>query len=199
MSKKLMMALAVAAMSVFMGMTAFAGSWQNDNTGWWWQNDDGGYPTDTWQWIDGNGDGVSECYYFDGNGYCLMNTETPDGYTVNADGAWTANGTVQTQGAQTQSQTQAGNQGLVNVNIRGFYVDPNAGDTIMIRDEAGALVLSYMTETEEGMDGFLTVLTKIDDATYQGDDYGRVITIKVIDNQTIEYNDETTPRVFTRS
>lgn len=199
MSKKLTMALAVAAMSVFMGMTAFAGSWQNDNTGWWWQNDDGGYPADTWQWIDGNGDGVSECYYFDGNGYCLMNTATPDGYTVNADGAWIVDGTVQTQGAQTQAQTQEGNQGQANVNICGFYVDPNAGDTIMIRDEDGALVLSYMTEIEEGMDGFLTVLTKIDDATYQGDDYGRVITIKVIDNQTIEYNDETTPRVFTRS
>ena len=42
-------------------------------------------PTNSWQWIDGNGDGVSESYYFDGNGYMLFNTTTPDGYTVNAD------------------------------------------------------------------------------------------------------------------
>jgi len=33
----------------------------------------------------------------DGNGYMLANTTTPDGYTVNASGAWVSNGTVQTQ------------------------------------------------------------------------------------------------------
>lgn len=195
MRKRSTMALAVAAMSVFMGITAFAGSWQKDGTGWWWQNDNGGYPADTWQWIDGNGDGVSECYYFDGNGYCLMDAATPDGYTVNASGAWTVNGTVQTQGAQAQT----GNQGLANAEIRGFYVDPNSGDTVMIRDEDGALVLSFQTEIAEGKDGFLTVLTKIDGTTYQGDDYGRVITIKLIDDKTIGYSDGTMSKVFTRS
>ena len=41
-----------------------------------------------WRWIDGNQDGVSECYYFDAEGW-LTSTTTPDGYTVNADGAWT--------------------------------------------------------------------------------------------------------------
>ena len=46
----------------------------------------------------GMGDGVAECYYFNGDGYMLANTTTPDGYTVNADGAWTVNGVVQTQG-----------------------------------------------------------------------------------------------------
>ena len=61
--------------------------------------DDGSYPTNTWQWNDGNGDGVSESYYFNENGYMLANTVTPDNYTVNADGAWTVNGVVQTSGA----------------------------------------------------------------------------------------------------
>ena len=50
-----------------------------------------------WQWIDGNGDGTAECYYFDDNGQMLTGTTTPDGYTVNSDGAWTENGTVQTK------------------------------------------------------------------------------------------------------
>ena len=59
-----------------------------------------------WQWLDGNGDGVAECYYFDGNGYMLSSTITPDGYQVNANGAWVSNGTVQTQ-SQNQAQTQA--------------------------------------------------------------------------------------------
>ena len=51
-----------------------------------------------WHWIDGNYDGVGECYYFGENHYILTDTVTPDGYTVNADGAWVENGVVQTVG-----------------------------------------------------------------------------------------------------
>jgi len=77
--------------------TAFAGSWLQDNVGWWYQNDDGSYPTNGWHWIDGNNDGSAECYYFNEAGYCLINTTTPDGYAVDANGAWIVNGVVQTQ------------------------------------------------------------------------------------------------------
>ena len=58
-----------------------------------------------WQWIDGNGDGLKECYYFNQDdtnslglpqGAMLKNTTTPDGYTVNANGEWVVNGVVQT-------------------------------------------------------------------------------------------------------
>ena len=88
--------------ALFMSMTlnqiTFAGEWKSDEIGQWYQNDDGSYPVNTWQWIDGNRDGVSESYYFNENGYMLANTITPDNYTVNADGAWTVNGVVQTQG-----------------------------------------------------------------------------------------------------
>lgn len=90
-----------ALLSMLASSTVFAGQWKSDNNGWWYQNDDGSYPTNTWQWIDGNGDGVSESYYFNENGYMLTNTVTPDNYTVNADGAWTVNGVVQTQGQST--------------------------------------------------------------------------------------------------
>lgn len=99
MKKRYAAMLMAAAMTVGSAMTSFAG-WQSDANGWWWQNEDGSYPSNTWQWIGGNGDGVAECYYFDGNGYMLANTTTPDGYQVNADGAWTVNGVVQTQGRQ---------------------------------------------------------------------------------------------------
>ncbi len=61
----------------------YAGQWQQDNVGWWYQNDNGGYVANGWKWIDGNGDGISECYYFTPSGYCLLNATTPDGYTVN--------------------------------------------------------------------------------------------------------------------
>lgn len=55
-----------------------------------------------WTWIDDNGDGVSECYYFqevsDGKrGRLYKGTTTPDGYTVNEKGQWTVNGVVQTK------------------------------------------------------------------------------------------------------
>lgn len=68
---------------------------------------DGNWPANFWQWLDWNGDGVAECCYFDGNGCMLANTTTPDGYTVNADRAWTVNGVVQTQGAAVNTGSAA--------------------------------------------------------------------------------------------
>lgn len=55
-----------------------------------------------WQWIDRDGDGVFECYYFnptsDGTrGSLFSNTTTPDGYQVNKNGQWIADGVVQTK------------------------------------------------------------------------------------------------------
>ena len=89
--------LATVALSVTCVITAFAGQWLSDSNGWWYRNDDGSYPTNGWQWIDGNNDGIAESYYFNEFGYCLMNTTTPDGYQVNENGAWTENGVVQTR------------------------------------------------------------------------------------------------------
>lgn len=100
MKKNFVKVLTLATLlSTFYPLTSFAGEWKSDNNGWWYQNDDGSYPKNTWQWIDGNKDGISESYYFNENGYLLTNT-TKDGYTVNGDGAWTINGVVQTQGQQ---------------------------------------------------------------------------------------------------
>lgn len=50
-----------------------------------------------WQWLDNNGDGVNECYYFDDAGKMLTDTVTPDGFTVNEQGAWIENGAVKTK------------------------------------------------------------------------------------------------------
>ena len=105
--KKIVALLMTAAIALGTATTSFAASWQSDSIGWWWQNDDGTWPSNSWQWLDGNGDGVAECYYFDGNGYMLANTTTPDGYQVNADGAWVQNGVVQTQTATLTNNTGA--------------------------------------------------------------------------------------------
>ena len=89
--------LIATGISCLMSISAMAGQWQQSSSGWWWQNDDGSYPINTWQWIDGNNDGVAECYYFDENGYILVNGITPDGCMVDSSGAWIVEGEVQTK------------------------------------------------------------------------------------------------------
>lgn len=66
-------------------MTAFAGQWKQDSEYgnlWWYQHDDGTYPTDCWEVIDG------KHYHFDGSGWLDTNTITSDGYTVDENGVW---------------------------------------------------------------------------------------------------------------
>lgn len=82
-----------AALAFGQPVASYAGQWNagtGENAGrWWYQNDDGSYPANCWQWIDGNNDGIAESYYFDQNGWTLSNVVTPDGFMVNTDGAWT--------------------------------------------------------------------------------------------------------------
>ena len=82
-----------------MTVDVYAAGWQHNMTGWWYGTNETNttWHANCWQWIDGNNDGITECYYFDQNGYMLASTTTPDGFTVNADGAWTVNGVVQTK------------------------------------------------------------------------------------------------------
>lgn len=101
-NKRLFLAgLTTGLLSLSVAFPAMAGSWKNgagDNAARWWY--DNGYNTwaaNGWRWIDGNQDGVSECYYFDAEGWLLTSTTTPEGYNVNADGAWTVNGIVQSR------------------------------------------------------------------------------------------------------
>ena len=71
-----------------LSFSCFAGIWKQDAKGYWYQNDDGSYPKNTWQWIDADGDYIAYCYYFDAEGYCLLNQKTPDGYMVSSSGEW---------------------------------------------------------------------------------------------------------------
>ena len=86
--------IAAAMMTAAMTVTSFAGTWEQTGNGWMWNAGCGNYARDGWAWCDGDNDGVSECYYFDANGICLINAQAPNGYTVNENGAWVENGTV---------------------------------------------------------------------------------------------------------
>ncbi len=102
------------AMMSAMTLASFAGSWGQSNDKWYYLNDDGSYAASGWQWIDGDNNGIAECYYFDANGSLLVATVTPDGYTVNGNGAWidaTENAVtkVLTTGGDTTNGNQAKN------------------------------------------------------------------------------------------
>ena len=47
--------------------------WKRNETGWWWEESDGSYPTDRWKKVN------NEWFYFDNRGYCLINRWFNDG------------------------------------------------------------------------------------------------------------------------
>lgn len=77
-----------------------AGTWLMNETGWWWQRTDGTWPANQWEliadkWYFFNEGGYrtsgwvnwKELWYYMGpEGDMWINCQTPDGYTVNADG-----------------------------------------------------------------------------------------------------------------
>ncbi|GEM_PF-4165749 len=95
--KRIVMLALAATMVIGGSATVLAAQWHQDSNGSWYQEDDGSYPVNVWKWIDGDNDGMEECYYFDENGYSLKDSTTPDGYTVDQNGAWVVNGLVQTR------------------------------------------------------------------------------------------------------
>ena len=124
-------------LSLSLTVPVFAGSWQLDANGYWYQNDDHSYPANTWQWIDGNNDGIAESYYFNENGYLLVNTTTPDGFTVDANGAWIVDGIVQTKtisvpASAASTQTQNQNTSASAGSHTGVSSSPYDGYTIIV-------------------------------------------------------------------
>lgn len=109
MMKSLKALMLVGVLSMASTMTSMA-NWEQQTGGQWkYQNTDGSYAVG-WQWLDGNNDGVADCYYLDGNGIMAVNTVV-DGYTVDINGAWVVNGVVQTKVVGTGGQTSNSNSG----------------------------------------------------------------------------------------
>lgn len=71
--RKTLLILGVAVLSSFISITSYAASWKQDNQGWWYQYDDGGYPVNQWM-QDGE-----KWYYFNSSGYMLANQWMQDG------------------------------------------------------------------------------------------------------------------------
>lgn len=100
-------------------MQSYASGWQgNAEKGWWYGTnaENSTWYQDGWHWIDGNHDGIAECYYFTNDGYLVVKGETPDGFLVNDSGAWMVNNSVQTKMVETGENGTAQKQGQVQKN-----------------------------------------------------------------------------------
>ena len=87
--------------SKYAGTWAFIENPYYNNAAQWFFFDANGIMLTGWVWIKG-ADGVTRCYYLNPvangtRGACYMNGKTPDGYSVDATGAWAVNGVVQTK------------------------------------------------------------------------------------------------------
>ena len=97
----------ILAVTMMMAMVhvfpVFAASWQQDGKGWRWVKNDGSYPANCWQWLDGDRDGIAYCYYFDESGHMLASTTTPDGYQVDARGRWYENNRIKSMSRSSET------------------------------------------------------------------------------------------------
>lgn len=93
------MVFMVLALSILGSMSAFAGKWEPDGANWQYVNDNGEYArsewirhNEKWYYIGENSYMLSDAwegnYYLGADGAMLVDTITPDGYKVGADGAW---------------------------------------------------------------------------------------------------------------
>lgn len=75
-------------------LSAAAGTWQMNlfGDGIWTYQDTSEVQENGWKWIDGNKDGIFECYYQKDKK--MVAGTSVDGYQVNGDGQWTQNGAV---------------------------------------------------------------------------------------------------------
>ena len=159
--------------SAALSFSAFAGEWRQDTTGFWWQEDDGSFPVSQWKWLDGNGDGVSECYYFNENGY-MARSSFIDGRQVNQNGAWVENGTVQTQkswalvkdsndplellaaATEASNELQSADMDFVmnmQMSADGETMDTNTSGRIQMKNAQSPEEMQYVTEMNMDMLG----------------------------------------------
>lgn len=148
--KKGLVLVTAALLCVSSGTAAFAGEWKYSHIGWYYQEDNGSYVKNGWRWIDG------KCYYFDGQGICLLNTTTPDGYKVDNTGAWVLNGVVQIQGQQGNADAKPEVRQLGSLEITiplGFthrQTDGNAQMFVTPDDRIGMFIQAQKLDVGQG-------------------------------------------------
>ena len=199
--KILVQAAAVLSATALSASPVLAAGWQKDATGWWWQEDNGSYPVSQWKWLDGNKDGIYECYAFDSNGYMYADTTTPDGYTVNKEGAWTIGNSVQLKFAKDMQNESGSNDNTAADNSTSdntVYTNEDMVGTFRINDEnredyfelmlgAGDSIAAFYYDTDG--DTHIYSFSKVSNTKYRDSSNSRNLTI--VDYDTIIVNDRT--------
>ena len=148
MKKRFYLALSTIAIGTMLSMPVFAGSWKQDNAGWWYERDDKSFPVSTWEQID------DSWYYFNEHGYILYNqwfgnyylsstgamlTNTIiDGYQVGADGAYIPSS--QQSGGSTQ--TVDNDTSTTNDTTSAAASTVSSGPTKSINNKAAEYILN---------------------------------------------------------
>ena len=162
----------------------------------------GSYPVSQWKWLDGNKDGIYECYAFDANGYMYSNTTTPDGYTVNKDGAWTVGSSVQLKFQKDMENTSTADDNTASDNnsdsAQTVYTNEDMVGTFKINDEEREDYYELMIGSGDSIAAFyydndgeshVYSFAKISDTKYRDSSNSKTMTI--VDGDTIMVNDKT--------
>ena len=108
-----------------------------------------------WVEIDFEGDNYLEYYYFDANGYLIMNSITPDGYMVNEKGQWVYEGVIQRKyyeikiPKQKVSETKNRSTQIKEEKIIGYRKDTSLGPTIVIVAFILLFIIAIANETNQ--------------------------------------------------
>ncbi len=128
------------------GIKAYADGWEklsDDPLQWVYEQSDGTMLSGGWYWLDGNNDGIAECYYFYENGIMAYNTII-DGYMVNADGKWVdGSGNIYTKNTDETTSIEETSSSVESVNGPGAQTGT---DSTQSSDGSGA---TDTAETEE--------------------------------------------------
>ena len=148
-----MISLAAAVTAAF---PAFSAGWTEEPAGWRYEYEDGRTAAGGWHWLDRNGDGREECYYFDERGILAVSSVTPDGYSVGADGAWEEDGRAVTRDAGQESSSEAGS-GEISAEVR--EVSRSGVKDVLIRRagniEAGGDYFRVLNDPLHGNEGLM--------------------------------------------
>ncbi|MEG1574961.1 MAG: hypothetical protein RR341_07825, partial [Bacteroidales bacterium] len=90
--KKLIAVVLAATMTIISAVPAAAAVTRQTSNGLFYTDNGKDIKYPCWIWLDG------ACYYYKNAANILKNTTTPDGYTVDAEGRWTVNGQIQSNG-----------------------------------------------------------------------------------------------------
>ncbi len=164
---KLWRSTAAAAVLILAGAQAAyaAPGWKTKNepgvSRTYYELEDGSLLRGGWQWLDDDGDGISECYYFDNNGVLLTSGKAEDGSEVDASGRWILDGKVQTKGGEENITDGKGNH---TKHLDGFSytvktrevsdaeIDAFYADSVLVGD---SVMLGFRNYTMRAADPFL--------------------------------------------